>query len=298
MAVALGSLRRVRPCPLSGGRRRLLFEVPSGVLAVYKPKDWTSTDVVQKVRSTLERERRHRGEKVKGKAKRIKVGHGGTLDPTATGVLVLGIGAGTRRLEAYLAGSKRYEATALLGSETDSLDATGEVVATKEWRHVTRGALLEAAAAFTGDIEQVPPMYSALRKDGKRLYELARAGDVVARDPRPVRVAALDVTSVDLPSFTLDVECSGGTYVRSLIADIARHPSVDSLAHMTQLERTKQGPFTLDHCLPHDKWSSFTDIADHLRACADLLPLDQDGDEAPAPPQTAGDGPGFTSRRS
>lgn len=242
------------------------FTVPNGVVAVHKPRGFTSFDVVARVRSVLERAVR-----VKTKQRRrVKVGHGGTLDPMATGVLVLGIGTGCRELEAYLAGSKAYRAVGLLGVETDTLDAEGNTTAEASWEHVTRDALEATLADFRGEIWQTPPMFSAVRSNGKRLYDLARAGVEVEREKRLIHVYRLELTSFEAPRFGLEIECGGGTYVRSLVADIARHARVDSLAHLVELERTKQGAFTLDHCLHQPDWTAENIVA-HVDECAHVL---------------------------
>ncbi|KAJ8610840.1 hypothetical protein CTAYLR_006456 [Chrysophaeum taylorii] len=237
------------------------FVVPNGVLAVYKPKGWTSADVVAKVRNTLQRAARQ----VEKKRRKVKVGHGGTLDPMATGVLVLGVGTGCKNLDAYLAGAKGYRAVGFLGVETDTLDAEGNATARAPWEHVTRETLESALVEFRGDIVQTPPMFSALRSKGKRLYDLARQGIEVDREARPVTVYRLELTAFDAPSFYIDVECGGGTYVRSLIADIGKR--VDSVAHMAELERTRQGVFTLDDCLHQGHWTP-EEIATHVVECS------------------------------
>ncbi|KAG5189435.1 pseudouridine synthase [Tribonema minus] len=263
--------------------------MPDGLMAVHKPAGWTSSDVVTKVRNELQRGFRraieeeqatltetanaaggpasgHAGAQQRNKRVKIKVGHGGTLDPMATGVLVLGIGSGTKELEKYLQGAKGYSAVGILGSETDTLDSEGQETEAMEWSHVTRDALMQALEQFRGDIMQVPPMYSALRKDGKRLHELARQGKVVERDARPVTIYQLEAPAegVALPSFALNVQCSGGTYIRTLIADIAR--ALGTRGHMTSLVRTKQGPFGLEHCLDQQHWH-FEQILAHLDKC-------------------------------
>ena len=239
----------------------------NGFVAVYKPKDWSSNDVVQKVRGVLEKEARQRaGTKVK-----VKVGHGGTLDPMATGVLVLGVGTGCRDLSIYLKGSKAYRAVGLLGSEYDTMDSTGQITETVDVAHVTPEALDAALGAFRGNIMQRPPAFSALRKNGKRLYELARKGEVVEVEPRPVQVDLLNLVPAEeetgqvmpWPHFGLEIECQGGTYVRSLISDLAR--AVGARAHMTALLRVKQGPFYLKDCLPEETWKTDAEaIVRHL----------------------------------
>ena len=219
--------------------------LPSGFIVVDKPPGWTSFDVVGKVRGTLERDLKSRGHTFRRRS-RLKVGHGGTLDPLATGLLVLGVGGGTKLLDAYLRGAKGYAARARLGAETDTQDSEGAVLSEAAHAHVTRASLEAAAAALTGEILQRPPIYSALRRDGVRLHELARAGKVEETDvePRAVTVHALRLE----PDYAdggaelgLRVVCSGGTYVRTLIVDLAR--AVDSAGHMTALERTRVGPF-------------------------------------------------------
>lgn len=206
----------------------------------------------------------------------LKVGHGGTLDPLADGVFVVGVGRGTREMAQYLAGYKRYRAVGMLGAEFNTGDCNGEVTAVHPWQHVTRGRLLEVLPQFTGDIQQVPPMFSALKKDGKRLYELARRGENVERQSRLVHIADLKLTwrandgaALELPYFGLDITCSGGTYVRTLIEDIGKQ--VGSGAHMTGLSRTQQGVFDLEHCLPEEAWQDHEQIMSHLKACEEYL---------------------------
>ena len=237
--------------------------VPSGLLAIYKPRDWTSSDVVSKVKGILSKGIQSR---CGNKRFKIKVGHGGTLDPLAEGVLVLGIGEGTKLMGDYLAGQKRYQAVALLGSETDTLDNTGTVTEIVDSSGITLHDLNVALAPFRGDIMQVPPMYSALKRDGKKLYELAREGITVEREARAVTVFALNLLAeykenpridalrkIELPSFGLDISSSGGFYVRSLISDLAK--SCDGRAHMTDLLRVNQGPFTISDCILEENWN-------------------------------------------
>ena len=221
--------------------------LPDGLLLVHKPSDWTSQDVVGKIRGVLEKKLRDEGHRF-GRRSRLKVGHGGTLDPMATGLLVVGVGPGCRRLQQYLGGAKAYAACGQLGSEKDTQDSQGSTTATAPHDHVTLEQLTAAAASLTGNILQRPPIYSALRRDGKRLHELARAGEIRPEEvePRPVTVYRLDVRDFDASSgsFRLGVRCGGGTYVRALIEDIGR--AVGSAAHMTMLERTQHGPFCSD----------------------------------------------------
>ena len=179
---------------------------PDGVAVVDKDAGWTSHDVVAKARGIL-------GTR--------KVGHSGTLDPDATGVLVLGVGRGTRLLRFLQLLPKSYEAEITFGTETSTLDAAGEVVATHDMTGLDPDAVRRGAAALTGDIEQVPPMVSALKVGGRRLHELAREGIEVEREARPVHVSRFDVEPTSDPLvWRAVVDCSSGTYVRSLAADL------------------------------------------------------------------------------
>ncbi|KAL3902979.1 MAG: hypothetical protein SGILL_010622, partial [Bacillariaceae sp.] len=195
----------------------------------------------------------------KQKAKQIKVGHGGTLDPLASGVLVLGVGKGTKLLQDYLTGSKAYRAVGQLGKETDTLDLdpTGTVVKEKPWGHVTEESLKAVLPKFLGTISQVPPLYSAKRVNGKRLYELARDEGIdvndIHIDPKTVHIYDIQI-NVNLPNFTIDAEVGGGTFIRSLIRDIAYE--VDTVATTTVLQRSKQGPFLLEDCIEKDDWTA------------------------------------------
>lgn len=206
-------------------------EGPTGFAVVDKELGWTSHDVVAKARGVF-------GTR--------KVGHSGTLDPGATGVLVLGVGRGTRLLRFITDLPKTYVAEAVLGVETDSLDADGEVTARHDMTGTTIEDVRRVAAGFVGDIEQVPPMVSALKVDGKRLHELAREGKTVERTARPVTVYELDVDPefVDTPPgepavFRFTVRCGSGTYVRSIAADIGT--ALGGGASLRYLRRTAIG---------------------------------------------------------
>lgn len=192
---------------------------------------------------------------VVGRARRVlgtrKVGHAGTLDPMATGVLVLGVGRATRLLTHITGVDKTYEATIRFGSETDSLDADGEVTVEHAMDAPTAEALAAAALSLTGDILQVPPMVSALKVDGKRLHQLAREGVEVERPPRPVTVSQFDLRpTVDPMVWDATVTCSSGTYVRVLAADLGH--LVGGGAHLAGLRRTAVGPFGIDEAVPVD----------------------------------------------
>jgi tRNA pseudouridine55 synthase len=213
---------------------------PDGVAVVDKPAGWTSHDVVAKARGLL-------GTR--------KVGHSGTLDPDATGVLVLGVGRATRLL-AYLSGlDKSYVGEVVLGAATSTLDASGEVTGTWDMAGIGLAEVRAGAAALTGDIRQVPPMVSAKRVDGRRLHELARAGVDVERCPVPVRVDRFDVGEPVEPGVhPISVTCSSGTYVRSLAADLGT--ALGGGAHLRNLRRTTVGPYGLDEAVPLESLST------------------------------------------
>jgi tRNA pseudouridine55 synthase len=208
--------------------------VTDGIAVVDKEAGWTSHDVVAKAR-------KHLGQK--------KVGHAGTLDPDATGVLVLGLGSATRLLRFLSDLDKGYEGEVVLGTETSTLDSSGEVTATHEMGPVTLEQARAAAATLTGDILQVPPMVSALKVDGKRLHALAREGIEVEREARPVTVSRFDVHEGSEPGvLRVEVDCSSGTYVRTLAADLGT--ALGGGAHLRGLRRTRVGRFTLDDAHP------------------------------------------------
>jgi tRNA pseudouridine55 synthase len=210
-------------------------QAASGFLNVDKPLGMTSHDVVAAVR---------RGLKVK------KVGHAGTLDPLAGGVLVVCVGSATRLSEYVMASTKRYRARVCLGVETDTYDAEGAVTAQRDASAITRAQFEAALEPLRGDIEQVPPMYSAVKQGGRKLYELARAGHTVDRAARQVRIESLAVVEWALPLVTLDIVCSAGTYIRSLAHDLGAALGVG--AHLAGLTRLASGAFTLEDAVPLD----------------------------------------------
>ena len=198
----------------------------AGFILVDKLQGWTSHDVVAKVRGLIGG----------------KVGHAGTLDPMATGLLVLGIGGATRLLRFVQVSTKEYLATALLGVATDSLDADGAVIS-REPLPVTEAEVRAAMERFTGEIMQIPPMVSARKVEGRRLYELAREGKVVEREAREVTIDKLDLIDMapsDYPEITFRTVCSTGTYIRTLADDIGR--ALGGRAHLTALRRVRNGP--------------------------------------------------------
>ena len=235
---------------------------PEGLLLVDKPSGMTSHDVVNAVRRAF--------------ATR-KVGHAGTLDPLATGLLVVGIGRATRLLR-FLSGlDKTYEGTARLGEERDTLDADGRVVRTAATGHVTEEKLREAMAGLVGESEQIPPAYSAVKVGGRSLHQAARRGERLEPRARPIRVDAFDLVSFDGRDLDFRVSCSSGTYVRVLIADVGR--SVESAAHLTRLVRTRVGPFSLSEARPLDAPGQPSPIEEAVRH---LPSLTLDGVEARA----------------
>ena len=203
-----------------------------GILNVNKPHGLTSMSLVRRLKRA-------------GVVK--KVGHGGTLDPIATGVVPVCLGRATRVMEYLVDGVKEYRAGVELGVETDTYDAMGEVVRTSDPSGITRDDAVEALSRFRGRIEQVPPMYSALKRQGKRLYELARAGIEVDREPRIVEVYAIEVTDWSPPVATIDVTCGRGFYMRSLAHDLGRELGCG--AHLKDLVRTRSGPFHITDAL-------------------------------------------------
>ena len=207
---------------------------PDGVAVVDKPAGWTSHDVVAKSRGLL-------GTR--------KVGHSGTLDPDATGVLVLGVGRATRLLT-FLSGlDKRYVGEVVLGTATTTLDASGEVTGTWDMAGIGLDDVRAAAAGLTGAIDQVPPMVSAKKVEGRRLHAMARAGLEVERPPVPVRVDVFEVGEPVAPGvFPVEVACSSGTYVRSLAADLGA--ALGGGAHLRALRRLAVGSYTLDEAVP------------------------------------------------
>ncbi len=207
-----------------------------GFLNIDKPPGMTSHDVVAIVRKGI-------GDK------KIKVGHAGTLDPMATGVLIVCVGHATRLSEYAMHQTKVYKATVHLGVNTTTYDAEGDVVATDE-RPVSQSEVEAVLPQFRGEIEQVPPMYSAIKQGGKKLYELARQGKTVERPPRQVTIHQLDLHNWNFPTFDLTVGCSAGTYIRSLAYDIGQ--AVDVGAHLSALRRTQSGYFTADEAVQLD----------------------------------------------
>ncbi|HEX2272256.1 MAG TPA: tRNA pseudouridine(55) synthase TruB [Acidimicrobiales bacterium] len=233
--------------------RRSQPAVWHGLVAIDKPAGITSHDVVARCRRVF-------GQR--------QVGHGGTLDPGATGVLLVGLGGATRLLRFLGELPKSYEGELVLGIETSTLDADGEVVATHDMTGVTLDDVRAAARRFVGPIEQVPPMVSAVKVGGRRLHELARSGLHVERAGRPVVVHRLDVAPGEGPGvFRLSLDCSSGTYVRSLAADLGG--ALGGGAHLRRLRRTAVGPFAVADARPLDEVGP-DDVLPPVRAVAHL----------------------------
>lgn len=206
-----------------------------GILVLDKPAGMSSATAVERVRRELGLDR---------------AGHGGTLDPIATGVLPICVGAGTKLAQFLLADDKAYEAEGVLGVTTDTLDRTGRVIGERPVS-VTRDALAAVLAAHTGEQAQIPPMYSAIKQGGVRLYERARAGEEVERAPRTIRIDRLELIAFAPPRFRIAIACSKGTYVRSLVADVGQ--ALGTGAHLAELRRTRSGKFTLDQAVTLDR---------------------------------------------
>lgn len=202
------------------------------LLLVDKPKGWTSFDVVNKLRWAI---RKHLG------IKKIKVGHAGTLDPMATGMLNICTGKWTKRLAELQGMDKTYTGTITLGATTASYDAEEPIDATYPTDHITKDMVLAAAAGLTGDLEQLPPIFSAIKVDGQPLYKKARKGIQVEVKPRPVTVHQFKITRVEMPEVDFQITCSKGTYIRSLAYDLGK--ALDSGGYLTALRRTTVGPF-------------------------------------------------------
>lgn len=206
------------------------------VLLIDKPLNWTSFQVVNKLRWEI---------KQAFKIKKIKVGHAGTLDPLATGLLVICTGKMTKQIDTFQGQEKEYTGTIVLGSTTPSFDLETEINETFETSHITETLINETTKQFVGDIDQFPPVFSALKKDGKRLYEFARAGENVEIKPRTVNISEFEITKIDDLQIDFRVVCSKGTYIRSLANDFGK--ALNSGAHLSALRRTKIGTFHVEN---------------------------------------------------
>ncbi len=212
------------------------------IIGVDKPLGWTSFDAVKRIRGAIQR-RLH--------VKKFKVGHAGTLDPLATGVLIICTGRATRRIEQLQSGDKEYLATIRLGATTPSFDLETQIDAEYPWQHITRESVENVLPEFTGRIMQVPPVFSAVKVDGKRAYNLARKGKEVELKAKPLEIKEMELVSCDLPEVTLRIVCSKGTYIRALARDLGA--ALGSGAHLTGLRRTRVGEVSSADCLSIDE---------------------------------------------
>lgn len=213
------------------------------ILLFDKPLEWTSFQLVNKVRWLIKRNFR---------IKKIKVGHAGTLDPLASGLLILCTGKATKNIEELQGQEKEYTGTFTIGFTTPSYDMETEVDETFPTEHLTSEKIEQATMAFLGDIQQRPPVFSALKKDGKRLYEYARSGEEVEIPTRTVNISEFEITRTDLPKVHFRVVCSKGTYIRSLAHDFGK--ALDSGAYLSSLRRTRIGNYKVENALTIDSF--------------------------------------------
>lgn len=218
------------------------------VLYFNKPLRWTSFNLVARVRFHLSR---------KLKMKKLKVGHAGTLDPLATGVMIICTGKATKRIEEFQYQTKEYIATIQLGATTPSFDLEKEIDATYPTEHITPELVKEALERFIGEIQQIPPVFSACKVDGARAYDLARKGKEVELKPKTLVIDEIELLECNLPDIKIRVVCSKCTYIRALARDIGE--ALNSGAHLTGLIRTRVGEVTLAHCLAPDNFPEWLD---------------------------------------
>ena len=213
------------------------------VILINKELRWTSFDVVKKIRNLL---------RIK------KVGHAGTLDPLATGLLIICAGKMTKQINKFMDLEKEYTGAMVIGKTTPSFDLETEIESEKPYKHISENDILENAKQFTGRIMQIPPMYSALKKDGEPLYKKARKGEHLKLEPREVEVKAFEITNIDLPEIHFRLVCSKGFYVRSLVRDFGESLGIG--AYMSKLERTRIGEYLLQNALTVDQFKESTQI--------------------------------------
>jgi tRNA pseudouridine55 synthase len=222
--------------------------VSGEIIYIKKPLHWTSFNLVSKVRVQLCRML---------KMKKLKVGHAGTLDPLATGVMIICTGKKTKLIESFQYQSKEYVATVKLGETTPSFDLETVVDGIFPTAHITKGLVEETLRKFIGEIEQIPPVFSACKVNGKRAYDLAREGQEVELKPKTLAIDEIELLEYDLPVIKIRVVCSKGTYIRALARDIG--VAMQSGAHLTGLERTRIGEVTLDKCLSVETFDEMID---------------------------------------
>jgi len=210
-----------------------------GVLLIDKPYRWTSFYAISKVRKMIH----------------AKIGHAGTLDPLATGLLICCTGRMTKSISDYQMLPKEYTGVFHLGATTPTYDLESEPENFKDWKHITEEQLIEATREFTGEIMQTPPIHSAIKKEGKRAYELARRGEEIILHPRPVTISEFAITEVKFPEVFFRVKCSTGTYIRSLANDFGKALGVG--AYLQELRRTKIGGYTVEDALEPKDWKDY-----------------------------------------
>lgn len=208
------------------------------ILIIDKPLNWTSFQVVNKVRWLIRKQ---------FSIKKIKVGHAGTLDPLATGLLIICTGKFTKQIDSYQAQEKEYTGTITLGATTPSFDLETEIDQTFDISNITEAEIKNTTRKFIGEIEQYPPVFSAVKKDGKRLYEFARSGEEVEISARKITISEFEITSINLPEVHFKVNCSKGTYIRSLAHDFGK--ALNNGAHLSGLRRTKIGAFSVEEAI-------------------------------------------------
>ncbi|MCL4148729.1 UNVERIFIED_CONTAM: hypothetical protein GTU68_051668 [Idotea baltica] len=213
------------------------------VLLIDKPLKWTSFQVVNKLRWAIKQE---------FNIKKIKVGHAGTLDPLATGLLILCTGKFTKKIDQFQAQIKEYTGTITVGATTPSYDLETEVNHVFDYSHLTDEIIHNTTTQFTGNIQQKPPIFSALKKDGKRLYELARAGETTEIKLRSINISEFEITKINMPEIEFRVVCSKGTYIRSLAFDFGN--ALNTGAHLSKLRRTKIGEFDVENAKSIDNF--------------------------------------------
>lgn len=213
------------------------------VLLIDKPLEWTSFQAVNKIRWHI---------KQKFGLKKIKVGHAGTLDPLATGLLIICTGKQTKKISEYQGLIKEYTGTFTIGATTPSYDLETEVDQTFPVEHITNELLTDTTSKFIGEIDQKPPIFSAIKKDGKRLYELARKGETTEIKTRKITISEFELTNIALPKTNFRVVCSKGTYIRSLAYDFG--VALNSGAHLTTLRRTKIGDYSVEDAVSIDQF--------------------------------------------
>ncbi|MBR6692270.1 MAG: tRNA pseudouridine(55) synthase TruB [Bacteroidaceae bacterium] len=220
--------------------------VAGEIIPIAKPYTWTSFQIVNKVRYNLSR---------KYGIKRFKVGHAGTLDPLATGVLLLCTGKATKRIEELQSHTKEYVAEITLGATTPSFDMEHPVDATYPYEHITREMVEKVLLQFTGNIAQRPPLFSACKVDGKRAYDLARKGSDMQLEPKQIRIDSIELLEYELPKIKIKVTCGKGTYIRSLARDIGE--ALQSGGYLSDLIRTRIGEYKLEDCITPDAFQEW-----------------------------------------